>query len=414
MTKGMIRLTDYRIGIDFGTCYSNIGVCSEHGQATVFGSEVTGYGLPSIFYHDVVHKNLVGDDAEYFLKLQGHDPSTFVENVKLKLLHDGWNLQGGYVTPIWVASRIMKRLIEIATKEIKKLDPNGRLIHDEAVISVPVGFIDEEYARIEEAAIKAGIAKVKLILEPVAAAISYTYSLDSRVREPIFVYDLGGGTVDVVCLRPRGDLTYEIHKAEGERIGGLMWTERLSEYIVGNYDAKNLQFSRDKTIKNIFWAIEDMKKLLSSTKFDSTLPIDVPMFQEILKKSSNDAPNLKISRDQFEFHTSDLLSRTLAIAEKSTTSCGLTTRDRVHVVLSGGGSRMPQIKNGIVNMLKNKWGIEIINEGSMIHRPETAIARGAALVTFGFNKEHHIKNYVYFKPNDVLFNAEKTQGGKSA
>jgi len=400
-------MSEYRLGIDFGTCFSFIGVCGEDGNVSIFGSDESGYGIPSTFYHGSDLQNLTGDEAESFASSVRYDPTQVVRYVKQQLLTNEFSLQGGVVSPRFIVACIIRRLIEIAKKEMVALDSLGDLSMSGAVISVPVSFDrdtdKQRYHLIKNAARDAGLEDVKLIQEPVAAAISYCYNQTKRVKEPILVFDLGGGTFDVACLRPRADLTYHILQPLGiEHIGGICWTEALVEYFVDRIDkldSSSLKYDRDVSMQELLnsgsGVIEKLKRYLSQENIADNTYRQVPILHEILKNpfhEPNNIFNLNINRNIFNSITEPLLQELLKLVDESSVKCGLNTRPTAHVVLSGGASRMPQIKDGILSILKNKYGVKILNEKRMIHLPDKAIARGAAMSAFGLNIKHLINN----------------------
>ena len=400
-------MTKYRLGIDFGTCFSFVGIWDGVGKVTTFGSIANGYGLPSTFYHDNDYPNFTGDEAERLANASNYDTTKTVRYVKQQLLTDKFSLQGGVVTPRFIVTCIIRRLLEIAEKEMVIRDPSGELLKSGAVISVPVSFGEQRYRLIKAAAEDAGLEDVKLILEPVAAAISYCNQLSERAKAPVLVFDLGGGTFDVACLRPRGDLTYDIFEPQGsEHIGGIRWDEMLAEYFVDRLhllDSSNLAYDRDISIQKLLnsstGVIESLKRGLSLNDFNDNHYIPVPIFYEIFK-NPNIAPNLHINRDTFNSITEPLLKELLKLVEESVITCGLNAFPS-HVVLSGGASRMPQVKRGILNVLKNKCGMKtILNEAKMIYSPESAIATGATMSAFGLNTTHMVKNY--YNPQDIF------------
>jgi len=395
----------YRIGIDFGTCFSFIAYWSESakGICTLINPITrTPYEIPSVFFHGDREKmrNLCGFEADELtdgIRGTADEEKYAVRYIKQQLLGENFELKGGTKSPKEIATSFFSYLAGLAREGIHAEDHNEQESANpsdeplEAVIAVPVVFTQRERSVIIEAADEAGITVIGLIEEPVAIAIDYIEHIKNKDElEPVLVYDLGGGTVDVACIKYHPSKTheiavsggtrvlmpaenaYEVVLSEGKRIGGVKWDEMLSEDILSRYEEEYKSPPADNHATPFHRIVTTTKHALS--KFPEV------NFPFSYTDSNNVAHNREIltSRKHFEEKTSGLLKETLDCVRVVSSRCGLKSGSKVRVVLSGGSSRMPQVREGVTRILEDELGVIISNKSRMLFRHEQAVALGAA------------------------------------
>jgi len=394
----------YRIGIDFGTCFSYIAYGAESGGAEAVHTLINPvdrlpYEIPSIFFHGENEKDyfLCGIDAiDHFDSVRdSKDEYRYaVKHIKQSLLKEGslttFKLKGGEITSKEIVVHFFKHIKELTEESLRAEDHNeGYDLTLEAVIAVPVIFTPQERSILIDSATEAGITVVGLIEEPVAIAIDYIEHLKNKNDlEPILVYDLGGGTIDATCVKYHpgntqhvklydgniaeipSEKTYEVISTSGKRIGGLKWDDELSALISSGYLNEYKSLPPYDPTRSFSKRVTEAKHMLTKRELVSMpfthLSGQVPENREI-----------KIDRTAFDKKTKSLLNETLDCIREISNKCGLKNGSKVRVILSGGSSRMPQVRTGVIKILEEEIGVTISNKKSMLFRHEKAVASGA-------------------------------------
>jgi molecular chaperone HscA len=192
------------IGMDFGTSNSTMATIARDGSPKVLRDAEGEHKTPSVVYYgdDEV---LVGAPAANLL-VESDDPdlaARFVSNIKRELVNPPLALPDGRIMrPVDVAADIMRKLRHDAA--------NGDGPPSRAVVSCPAAFDGVQRAKIQDAALAAGFKTVRLMDEPVLAAIAFA-EWGRTIGDVILVYDLGGGTNDVaVVARPSSTEPYDV------------------------------------------------------------------------------------------------------------------------------------------------------------------------------------------------------------
>jgi len=130
-----------------------------------------------------------------------------------------------YLSPEDVSSCVLQRLLNVAS------DYTGDSI-TRAVIGIPAYFNDAQKEATVRAAEACGIEKVKLLIEPEAAALTYGIGKDnSDEEELVLVFDLGGGTYDVSVLTVGRGLTEIVCTSGNSQLGGTNFDTRIAKHL---------------------------------------------------------------------------------------------------------------------------------------------------------------------------------------
>ena len=398
---------DYAIGLDLGTTYSCIGVYRKGGVEIIpnsMGERIT----PSvvIFNGDEI---LVGEDTTDILvkhydnciyevkRLIGLDitnkkyeeeikklPFKVVKSNKKKCADIEVTIKGEKknLSPVEISSLIIKKMVQNAenylNKKIKKL-----------VITVPAYFNEDQKKMTQQAAEMLNLQVIKIINEPTSAALAYGFTEENVENKKILVFDLGGGTFDVSILsieKEKNDKNEEVKhlmalSISGDmHLGGEDFDDALADYIISKQ--KNLKDIRknSQAMKKLKVACENAKKILSVS--DETI-------LRINDLINNIDIYEKITRQEFE-QTCDPLFKKLEIPINTALSNKNLVRDDINeVILIGGSTRMPKIKELINNFFKNKVKInDSINA-------DEAVAYGATLQAekLLYNRDKNISNF---------------------
>ena len=237
----------------------------------------------------------------------------------------------------------------------------------QAVITVPAYFNDSQRQATKDAGKIAGLKVERIVNEPTAAALAY--GLDKLDKdERILVFDLGGGTFDVSILE-LGDGVFEVLSTNGDtHLGGDDFDSKIIDWLVENFKADNgIDLSQDKmAMQRLKDAAEKAKKDLSGT---TEAQISLPFI------AAGEAGPLhletSLSRAKFNELTEDLVERTKIPVRNALADAGLTNADIDEVILVGGSTRIPAVKEAV----KAETG-HTPNESV---NPDEVVALGAAI-----------------------------------
>ncbi|MFL0267973.1 molecular chaperone HscC [Candidatus Clostridium radicumherbarum] len=336
------------VGIDLGTTNSLVAYWSEEGPKiiqNVFGDKLT----PSVVSIDENDEILIGKVAKE--RLISH-PNLTISAFKRYMGTDKKIQLGRHsFSPEELSSFILKSLKEDAEAFL------GEEV-TEAVISVPAYFNDLQRKATKKAAEIAGLKVERLISEPTAAAI--TYGLHQEESETKFVvFDLGGGTFDVSILE-MFEGVMEVKAIAGNNfLGGEDFTNLLVNYFLDKekIDLETLSF-KDRAL---LYKQGEMCKRSLGENGSGTMTFT-------LEESNYE---VSINKLQFEKLADKLLLKLSHPVERALMDAEISPREVDAVILIGGATRMPIIKN-IVGKMFGKLPYSNIN-------PDEAVALGAAI-----------------------------------
>src|SRR5918999_5949850 len=238
----------------------------------------------------------------------------------------------------------------------------------QAVITVPAYFDDAQRQATKEAGKVAGLEVLRIINEPTAAALAYGLE-KSEQDQTILVFDLGGGTFDVSLL-DLGDGVFEVKSTSGNtHLGGDDWDQRLIEHLVKSFkNAHGIDLAKDKmAAQRLKEAAEKAKIELSSTQQTTVnLPFITATEQGPLHLE------ITISRSEFERMTEDLLDRCKGPFRQAIRDANIAVSKIDHIILVGGSTRMPQVRNLVKELTEGKEPHQGVN-------PDEVVAVGAAI-----------------------------------
>ncbi len=242
-----------------------------------------------------------------------------------------------------------------------------------AVITVPAYFSDTQRAATRRAGELAGLEIARILNEPTAAALAYAGgwvgSGSGRLEEQhLLVYDLGGGTFDVSVVEQVGDVL-EVRASHGNvRLGGDDFDERLVQHLLAHLSGSHpYDFKADRrAMARLLRAAERAKVVLSSAPY-------ARVAEEFLARYEGKIVHLdiEVGRAEFEGMIDDLLRSTQESIEEALREAKLLAEQLNRVLLVGGSTRIPRVRE----LIEEQLGIEPSLE---IH-PDEAVALGAAV-----------------------------------
>ncbi len=353
------------VGIDLGTTHSlvaavrsGVAECLPDGEGRVI--------LPSAVRYLEGGRRAIGFDA---LAAQAEDPENTIVSVKRFMGRALADIDGREKLPyrfvdqpgmVSVATREgVKTPVEVSAELLATLRFRAEDSFDDelfgAVITVPAYFDDAQRQATKDAAQLAGLNVLRLINEPTAAAIAY--GLENGSEGLYAVYDLGGGTFDISLLR-LSEGVFEVVATGGDSaLGGDDYDHALADWALAGagLDAETAQDKRAVLV-----AARAVKEALSSAA--------EARMQVVLRAGTLD---VTITRVQFEALTRPLTDRTLAAVRKVLRDAKVGKDEVKGVVLVGGSTRMPQIREAVTFYLGRSPLTDL--------NPDEVVALGAAI-----------------------------------
>ena len=273
---------------------------------------------------------------------------------------DAWvEARGEQYSPSQISAFILQKMKETAESYL------GEKV-DQAVITVPAYFNDSQRQATKDAGKIAGLEVLRIINEPTAASLAY--GMEKKEGQTIAVYDLGGGTFDVSILEI-GDGVFEVKATNGDTfLGGEDFDTVILDYLAETFQKEQgIDLREDKlALQRLKEAAEKAKiELSSSTQTEVNLPFITA------DQSGPKHLNTKLTRAALEGMVDDLIQRTRKPCEEAMNDAGISAGEIDEVVLVGGQTRMPKIRE----FVKNVFG----KEPNMSVNPDEVVAMGAAI-----------------------------------
>ncbi|MDB1159695.1 molecular chaperone DnaK [Bifidobacterium breve] len=352
------------VGIDLGTTNSCIATL-EGGEPTVIVNAEGMRTTPSVVAFSKSGEILVGEVAK---RQAVTNVDRTISSVKRHMGTD-WtvDIDGKKWTPQEISAQILMKLKRDAEAYL------GEPVTD-AVITCPSYFNDAQRQATKDAGKIAGLNVLRIINEPTAAALAYGLE-KGKEDERILVFDLGGGTFDVSLLEigkdDDGFSTIQVQATNGDNhLGGDDWDQKVIDWLVGEVKNKyGVDLSKDKiALQRLKEAAEQAKKELSSSTSTS-------ISMQYLAMTPDGTPvhlDETLTRAHFEEMTSDLLGRCRTPFNNVLHDAGISVSDIDHVVLVGGSTRMPAVKDLVKELTGGKEANQSVN-------PDEVVAVGAAV-----------------------------------
>jgi molecular chaperone DnaK len=375
------KSSSYVLGIDLGTTNCAAGIYKS-GKTEVINLNGTKT-MPSVMSVLKDGDILVGSQAKSRKLIA---PESTVSSIKRHMATD-WQkefeeIPGKVFTPVEISAEILMKLID-GVLQNESVDLGGAPKY--AVICVPANFNDAQKKATQMAAELAGLELLTLLEEPIAAA--YAYAIEKERVQTVLVFDLGGGTFDVSILQvdSTGDANkqFKVLAKEGiQQLGGDDLDQRIMERVAGDFtevsdiDIFDLDKDQGISVKKAREAQQRLLEAVIAAKHElseaTTTTIDIPNLIHDEAGQPHHIDNYEITRDQINGDIHDLILQTKDSVEKALSSAKLDIEDIDRIILVGGSSKIPLVKE----MLHDMFGKEPYSDTD----PDTAIARGAAIL----------------------------------
>ncbi|MCT7540314.1 Hsp70 family protein [Aliarcobacter cryaerophilus] len=357
------------VGIDLGT--TNSAISSYDGEnVQIFKSPEQHDVTPSAIYFDKRGNKYVGSRA-YNSASRSPDNAALLfkrfmgTSTKVKILAVDKEL-----TPEECSAEILKTLYGYLPEEIRNSDSTG------TVITVPAAFNQMQKDATMSAAELAGIGKVALMQEPVAAVMSV---MKSRSTDGIFlVYDLGGGTLDIAIAESISGKVNLLSHGGIAMCGGRDFDRALLDNIVKPWLLKNFNLPDDITVNPQFktlmrmatWASEKAKIELSSRE---DVIISLPETELNVRDLDGEEIyiDIPITRNDYDPLIREKIDDSIKATREALEKAGLTSHDIDRVVFVGGPTQYKPLRD----LVSFELGIAASTDVN----PMTAVSEGAAL-----------------------------------
>ena len=327
-------INDVILGIDLGTTYSAMAVVDQFGKSTIVANADGHPTTPSVVHFYEPGACVVGEEA---VKSIVADPANSIRFVKRLMGEDiKMEFYGEEYTPQAISALILKKL---------KADAEQALGHEirDAVITVPAYFNSAQRAATSEAGRLAGLNVLSMINEPTAAAIAHGLEKFGDERR-VLVFDLGGGTFDVTVM-DIGGITFKTVASDGNaELGGKDWDDRLVNHVAEVFAEKHDVDPRDdpQPYQELYERCL-AAKLALSTKPKAVVPVNYQGKREAIT----------VTRETFETLTEDLVQQCEDTANLLLSSQDLTWDEIDEVLLVGGSTKMPMIRQMVEGLARN-------------------------------------------------------------
>lgn len=372
IATGSLQKEEMIVGIDLGTTNSLVAIIHPESRQPVALKEHNSSSLvPSVVHFGDAGIVTVGEQARELLvkepsntifsakRLMGKSYSDVRNSAHLfsyKIIDDNTDslvkVQVGdkFYSPVELSSFILKELKERAEHILKT--PVTK-----AVITVPAYFNDAQRQATRDAGKLAGLDVLRIINEPTAASLAYGLGLQKEEEKKIAVYDLGGGTFDVSILQISNGI-FEVLSTNGDTyLGGDDFDNIIRQYWMESSGLEKEVFENDKQLLQEFrLAAEAAKKVLS--KEDN--------FSATIREMA-----FTITKEQFEALAKPLVEKTLNACANALKDAGLTHQDIDTIVMVGGSTRVPLVKESVADFFGKPVHDEV--------NPDEVVALGAAV-----------------------------------
>ncbi|XP_027351466.1 heat shock 70 kDa protein 18-like [Abrus precatorius] len=373
------------IGIDLGTTYSCVGVWC-HDRVEIIVNDQGNRTTPSYVAFNRTQR-MIGDaaknqaatnptntvfDAKRLIGRRFSD-SEVQNDTKLwpfKVISDdenkpkivvNHNSEEKHFSAEEISSMVLAKMREIAEDFLRSKVKN-------VVITVPAYFNDSQRQATKDAGAIAGLNVMRIINEPTAAAIAYGLDMEccNYGRRNVFIFDLGGGTLDVSLLKIEKN-NIEVKAITGDtHLGGEDFDNKMMNHFVKEFERMNKMdiSGNPRALRRLRTACEKAKRVLSST--DETIIEVDSLYQGIDLHSS-------MSRAKFEELNKEYFNKCMELVEKCLIDAKTDKSSVDDVVLVGGSTRIPKVQQLLRNFFDGKDLCKRIN-------PDEAIAYGAAVL----------------------------------
>ena len=383
IATGSLQQKEMIVGIDLGTTNSLVAIIHPEERQPVVLKEHDGEALVrSIVHFDKTGLVTVGEEARNYLvtepqntifsvkRLMGKSYNDIKERSSFfsyKVIDDNTEslvkIQVGskFYSPVELSSYILIELKKRAEHILKT--PVTK-----AVITVPAYFNDAQRQATRDAGKLAGLDVLRIVNEPTAASLAYGLGMKNDETKTVAVYDLGGGTFDISILRISNGI-FEVLSTNGDTyLGGDDFDHAIVKHWIEQKGIKEEELLVHKSLaQELRLTAEEAKKQLSNnSNFEGNVASE----------------KISLSVNEFENLIRSLVDKTIQCCKNALADASLSIMDIDEVVMVGGSTRVPLVKESVSKFFDRKVHDEL--------NPDEVVALGAAVqadILAGNNKD---------------------------
>jgi molecular chaperone DnaK len=236
-----------------------------------------------------------------------------------------------------------------------------------AVITVPAYFNDNQRQATKDAGRIAGLEVLRILNEPTAAALAYGFG--KGLSQRLAVWDLGGGTFDISVLEI-GEDVFEVLSTSGDTfLGGEDFDDRLIDLLADEFTEKT-----GINLRNDPYALEKLKVAAEGAKKGLSVESEVEIRIPDVIQSEDGTPHSierQLTSQEYAVLVNDLIQRTFKVCDEALQQAGVVARDLDGVILVGGPTRLPLIRNTVRDYFQQEPKANV--------DPDEVVAMGAAI-----------------------------------
>lgn len=371
LATGSIQQDEVIVGIDLGTTNSLVSIIHPETKKPMVLKDIDNTTLvPSVIHIGADGNITVGQAAKKYLETDAAHTIYSVKRLMGKSYNDVKNTQNfsykiidnnteslvkiqvgnQFYTPTELSSLILKELKQRAEHVLK-------MEITKCVITVPAYFNDTQRQATRDAGKLAGLEVLRIVNEPTAASLAYGIGLQEEASKNIAVYDLGGGTFDISVLKMTGGI-FDVLSTNGDTyLGGDDFDHLIMQHFMTqlHWTPEFLQQHKELS-QTIRLTAEEAKKQLSTSDYFESLVNNEKVF---------------ISKKEFEILIEQLVAKTIVCCGQALKDSGLDKKDIAGVVMVGGSTRIPLIKQSVQTF----FDCELYDQVN----PDEVVAMGAAI-----------------------------------
>lgn len=371
LATGSIQQDEVIVGIDLGTTNSLVSIIHPETKKPMVLKDIDNTTLvPSVIHIGADGNITVGQAAKKYLETDAAHTIYSVKRLMGKSYNDVKNTQNfsykiidnnteslvkiqvgnQFYTPTELSSLILKELKQRAEHVLK-------MEITKCVITVPAYFNDTQRQATRDAGKLAGLEVLRIVNEPTAASLAYGIGLQEEASKNIAVYDLGGGTFDISVLKMTGGI-FDVLSTNGDTyLGGDDFDQLIMQHFMTqlHWTPEFLQQHKELS-QTIRLTAEEAKKQLSTSDYFESQVNNEKVF---------------ISKKEFEILIEQLVAKTIVCCGQALKDSGLEKKDIAGVVMVGGSTRIPLIKQSVQTF----FDCELYDQVN----PDEVVAMGAAI-----------------------------------
>jgi molecular chaperone DnaK len=347
----------YRLGVDVGTTFTAAAVAN--GAApSMLGLGNRALQVPSVLYLAAEGDFLVGEAAE---RRGMSEPGRLVREFKRRIGDPVPLLVAGIpFSPEILTAELLRWVVHTAADRMGE-----RPI--ETIVTHPANWGPYKLEQLEQILALADVGSSRKCAEPVAAAAQYAARTRVDPGDRLAVYDLGGGTFDACVLEQTPKGFRLLGTPEGiDHLGGVDFDEALLSQVVTRLGHPIGELDLGDPAMTVGLArlrrdVVEAKEALSSD-LAATVPVALPGL----------STTIQITRTELETLIRPSLRVTVDALGRAVRSAELTATQLRAIVLVGGSSRIPLVRD----LLEREFGVPI----AIDTHPKHDVALGATLV----------------------------------